>query len=163
MATTKGKKTATTKAATSKTKKSATQEQIEKLEKALGEVKQEDVVSLVPEEMKEQVEADMKAVDGFETPKEVDVEAEVQKIMETAEPSEDVKAQVEEFESTKKEFEEKIEKEPENTEKHLLDEIARLKALVKKAEAKKSEIQTNRKAINDEGFTNWWNGSSGLY
>lgn len=141
-----------------KTKKSKTVEQIEKLEKALKENEAQDVVNLVPEEVKTDIEADKQEADALETPKEIDVEAEVKKIIEDAEPSEEVKAQVEDFEAGKKEFNKKIETEPENAEKLVETELKRVEALKKKAEALK-----NKRHLGNEGFTSWWNGSSGLY
>jgi hypothetical protein len=121
-----------------KTKKSKTVEQIEKLEKALKENEAQDVVNLVPEEVKADIEADKQEADALETPKEIDVEAEVKKIIEDAEPSEEVKAQVEDFEAGKEEFNKKIETEPENAEKliqeyfsknYTLDEEVMFKAI----------------------------------
>ena len=141
-----------------KTKKSKTVEQIEKLEKALKENEAQDVVNLVPEEVKADIEADKQEADALETPKEIDVEAEVKKIIEDTEPSEEVKAQVDEFEAGKKEFNKKIETEPENAEKLVETELKRVEALKKKAEALK-----NKRHLGNEGFTSWWNGSSGLY
>lgn len=141
-----------------KTKKSKTIEQIEKLEKALKENEAQDVVNLVPEEVKADIEADKHEADALETPKEIDVEAEVKKIIEDAEPSEEVKAQVEDFETGKEQFNKKIEAEPENAEKIVEAELKRVEALKKKAEALK-----NKRHTGNEGFTNWWNGASGLY
>ena len=141
-----------------KTKKSKTVEQIEKLEKALKENEAQDVVNLVPEEVKADIEADKQEADALETPKEIDVEAEVKKIIEDAEPSEEVKAQVEDFEAGKEEFNKKIETEPENPEEVVKAEIKRVEKLIKKAEALK-----NKRHLGNEGFTSWWNGSSGLY
>lgn len=141
-----------------KTKKSKTVEQIEKLENALKENEAQDVVNLVPEEVKAEIEADKQEADALETPKEIDVEAEVKKIIEDAEPSEEVKAQVEDFEAGKKEFNKKIEAEPENAEKLVETELKRVEALKKKAEELK-----NKRHVGNEGFTSWWNGSSGLY
>ena len=99
MATAKNAKTTaatdTKKAATKKeSKKSATMEQIEKLEKALENTKNEDVVNLVPEEIRADIEAENAEVDALENPKDIDFDAEVKKIIETAEPSEEVKEQV---------------------------------------------------------------------
>ena len=141
-----------------KTKKSKTVEQIEKLEKALKENEAQDVVNLVPEEVKADIEADKQEADALETPKEIDVEAEVKKIIEDAEPSEEVKAQVEDFEAGKEEFNKKIETEPENPEEVVKAEIKRVEKLIKKAEALK-----NKRHLGNEGFTSWWNCSSGLY
>ena len=170
MATTKKVKTAETttvkKAATTKktTKKSATMEQIEKLEKALEQTKGEDVMNLLPDEVKAEIEADRKEAENFENPKDIDFDSEVKKIIETAEPSDEVKEQVTEFEEGKEEFNKKIEKEPENAEKIVQDELKRVEALKKKAETMKAAIQKeNRKTFGNSDFTNWWNGSSGLY
>lgn len=163
MATTaKTKKTGTTvkKAATSK-KKSTTQEQIEKLEKALEKVDEKNVINLVPEEIKAEVEADKEAADAFENPQDINLDEEVKKIIETAEPSDEVKEQVEEFETGKEEFNKKLEKEPEKAEELVKVELKRVENLKKKAEALKASLHKQRPG--NEGFTNWWNGSSGLY
>ena len=170
MATTKKAKTAETttvkKAATTKktSKKSETMEQIEKLEKALEQTKGEDVMNLLPDDVKADIEADKAEAEKFENPKDIDFDAEVKKIIETAEPSEEVKEQVAEFEDGKEEFDKKIAKEPENAEKLVKEELKRVEALKKKAEAMKAAIQKeNRKTFGNSDFTNWWNGSSGLY
>jgi hypothetical protein len=135
MATTKKVKTAETttvkKAATTKktSKKSATMEQIEKLQKALKETKEEDVMNLLPDDVKVDIEADKAEAEKFENPQDIDFDAEVKKIIETAEPSEEVKEQVAEFEQGKAEFDEKLEKDPEGTEKAIKDELKRAAAL----------------------------------
>ena len=165
MATTK--KTATTKkAATTKktTKKSATMEQIEKLEKALERTKDEDVMNLLPDEVKAEIEADRKEAGNIEEPQDIDFDSEVKKIIETAEPSDEVKEQVAEFEKGKEAFNENIAKEPEKTEQFVQEELKRVEALKKKAEAMKAALQKeNKRILGNEGFTNWWNGSSSLY
>lgn len=169
MATAKKAKTtaATTvkKAATKKeSKKSATMEQIEKLEKALESTKSEDIINLVPEEIRADIEAEKAEVDSLENPKEIDFDSEVKRIIETAEPSEEVREQVEEFEKGKNEFDTKIEKEPENSEKIIADELRRVEALKKKAEAIRANIQKEEKrTFKNSDFTNWWNGSSNLF
>lgn len=156
--------TTANKATTSRSKKSDTLKQIENLEKALENVKDEDVTNLVPEEIKADIEADKETADALETPKDVDFDAEVKKIIDTAEASEEVKEQFEDFEAGKEKFNENIEKEPEKTEELVQEEIKRIEALKKKAEATKAKIQhENKKRLGNEGFTNWWNGSSGLY
>ena len=153
------------KAATTKeSKKSATMEQIEKLEKALEDAKSKDVVNLVPEEIKADVEAEKSEVDSLENPKEIDFDAEVKRIIETVEPSEEVKEQVEELENGKNEFNEKLEKNPQEAEKLVEEEIKRVEALKKKAEAIKANIQKeSKRTFKDSDFTNWWNGSSNLF
>ena len=170
MATTKKVKTAETttvkKAATTKktSKKSATMEQIEKLEKALEQTKGEDVMNLLPDDVKADIEADKAEAEKFENPKDIDFDAEVKKIIETAEPSEEVKEQVAEFEQGKEEFDKKIAKEPENAEKLVKEELKRVETLKKKAEALKANIQKeNKRTFGNSDFTNWWNGSSSLY
>ena len=169
MATTKKDKTATEtikKAATSKktTKKSATIEQIEKLEKALEQTKEEDVLNLLPEDVKADIEADKAEAEKFENPKDIDFDAEVKKIFEDTTPSDEVKEQVDEFEKGKEEFNKKLEKEPKNAEKLVREELKRVEALKKKAEAMRDAIQKeNKRSFGSEDFTNWWNGSSNLY
>ena len=153
------------KAATTKeSKKSATMEQIEKLEKALEDAKGEDVVNLVPEEIRADVETEKAEADSLENPKEIDFDAEVKRIIETVEPSEEVKEQVEELENGKNEFNEKLEKNPQEAEKLVEEEIKRVEALKKKAEAIKANIQKeSKRTFKDSDFTNWWNGSSNLF
>ena len=153
------------KAATTKeSKKSATMEQIEKLEKALENAKGEDVVNLVPEEIRADVETEKAEADSLENPKEIDFDAEVKRIIETVEPSEEVKEQVEELENGKNEFNEKLEKNPQEAEKLVEEEIKRVEALKKKAEAIKANIQKeSKRTFKDSDFTNWWNGSSNLF
>ena len=153
------------KAATTKeSKKSATMEQIEKLEKALENAKGEDVVNLVPEEIRADVETEKAEADSIENPKEIDFDAEVKRIIETVEPSEEVKEQVEELENGKNEFNEKLEKNPQEAEKLVEEEIKRVEALKKKAEAIKANIQKeSKRTFKDSDFTNWWNGSSNLF
>ena len=170
MATTKKVKTAETttvkKAATTKktTKKSATMEQIEKLEKALEQTKGEDVMNMLPDDVKADIEADKAEAEKFENPQNIDFDKEMKKIIETAEPSDEVKEQIAEFEQGKKEFNEKIAKEPEKAEKLVREEIKRVEALKKKAEAMKSAIQReDKRTYANDSFTNWWNGSSSLY
>lgn len=163
---TKTKKTIATtkKAATSKTKKSDTLKQIENLEKALGNAKPEDIINLVPEEIKADIEADKAAADMLEETKNIDFDIEVKKIIETAEPSEEIKEQVKDFEEGKEEFNKKLDKEPENVEQIIKEELKRVEEIKKKAEALKANIQRNNKSrFDNETFTNWWNGSSGLY
>lgn len=153
------------KAATTKeSKKSATMEQIEKLEKALENAKGEDVVNLVPEEIRADVETEKAEADSLENPKEINFDAEVKRIIETVEPSEEVKEQVEELENGKNEFNEKLEKNPQEAEKLVEEEIKRVETLKKKAEAIKANIQKeSKRTFKDSDFTNWWNGSSNLF
>lgn len=169
MATTKKAKANTTtvkKAETTKktTKKSATMEQIEKLEKALEQTKEEDVMNLLPEDVKADIEADKAESEKFENPQDIDFDAEVKKIIETAEPSDEVKEQVAEFEKGKEAFNENIAKEPEKAEQIVQEELKRVEALKKKAEAMRAALQKeNKKTFGNSDFTNWWNGSSSLY
>ena len=144
-----------------KTKKSKTVEQIEKLEKALKE--NEALATSAPsfpepEDAKADIEAEGQQDDSLEAPKEIDVESEVKKIIEDAEPSEEVKAQVEEFEAGKEVFNEKIVSDVENAEKLVETELNRVETLKRKVEELK-----NKRDIGNERFTNWWNGSSGLF
>ena len=164
MATTKMAATSK-KAATKKTsKKSATMEQIEKLEKALKETKEEDVMNLLPDDVKADIEADKAEAEKFENPQDIDFDAEVKKIIETAEPSEEVKEQVAEFEQGKAEFNGKLEKDPEGAEKTIKDELKRVETIKKKAEAMKAALEKeNKRTFGSSDFTNWWNGSSSLY
>lgn len=157
-------KTTNEKMEAAKSKKTETMEQIERLENALKEKEQENVLDFVPEEIKADVEADMKEAEKFENPEDVDFDKEVKEIFETAEPSAEVKGQIAEFEQGKDEFNEKISKEPENAEKIVQDEIKRVEALKKKAEAMKAAMEKeNKRAFRNSDFTNWWNGSSNLF
>ena len=169
MATAKKAKTtaATTvkKAATKKeSKKSATMEQIEKLEKALEKTKEEDVINLVPEAIKEDIESEKNETEPLVDVEPVDFDTEVKKIFETAEPSKEVKEQFEEFQKGKEEFNKKVESDPGNAEKLIKDELKRVEALKKKAEAIKANIQKeDKRTFKNSDFTNWWNGSSNLF
>lgn len=153
------------KAATTKeSKKSTTMEQIEKLEKALEKTKEEDAMNLVPEAVKEDIESGKSETETLVDVEPVDFDAEVKKIIETVEPSEDVKEQIEEFGNGKDEFNEKLEKNPQEAEKLVEEEIKRVEALKKKAEAIKANIQKeNKREFKNSDFTNWWNGSSNLF
>jgi len=162
----KNKNATAQKAATSK--KSDTLKQIENLEKALSEVKPEDVQNLVPENVQADIEMEQlnkAAEEGTIHGPEINLDEEVEKIIETAEPSEEVKEQIKEFEEGKEEFNEKLSKEPEKAEQIVQEELKRAEALKKKAEAIKAKIQqeNKRKLGGNEGFTNWWNGSSNLF
>ena len=170
MATAKKEKTTVSKtvkkASTGKktTKKSATIEQIEKLEKVLKDTKEQDIINLVPDEIKADVKEERAELANFEDEKRVDFESEVKKIIESVEPSDEVKEQVDEFEKAKEDFNEKLEKEPEQAEKHVQEEIERIETIKKKVETMKANLQKeNKRIISNEGFTNWWNGSSSLY
>ena len=158
------KTTATTKKTTTiKSKKSNTLKQIEALEKALENVKDEDVINLVPEEVKADIISDKAKTAEFETPKDIDFNAEVKKIIEDVEPSKEIKEQLTEFEEGKDKFNEKLNKEPEKAEQLLQEELKRVENLKKKAEALKASIQKNKTRLGNEGFTNWWNGASDLF
>ena len=157
-------KTTNKKMEAAKNKKTKTMEQIERLENALKEKEQENVLDFVPEEIKADIEADMKEVEKFENPENVDFDKEVKEIFKTAEPSAEVKEQITEFEQGKEKFNEKINKEPENAEKIIQDEIKRVEVLKKKAEAIRAAIEKeNKKVFKNSDFTNWWNGTSNLF
>lgn len=160
--TAKKAKTAEVKKTTKKT--AAIEKQIENLDKALEDVKEEEVINLVPEEIRADVEADFKAAENQEPEEKIDLGAEVKKIIENAEPSDELKKEIEEFEKGKEEFNEKIEKSPENAEEVIKKEISRVENIKKKVEAMRSNLSKNTgKNGGSEGFTNWWNGSSSLY
>ena len=145
-------------------KKSATMEQIEKLEKAIEKTKEEDVLNLIPEDIRADIEVEKNEVDTIETPEKIDLEAEVKKVFENAEPSSEVKEQIEEFENGKEEFNKKFEKGLEDPEKLIQEEIKRVEKIKKKVESLKANaIKEDKKTFGSENFTNWWNGSSGLY
>lgn len=146
------------------TKKSETIKQIENIEKVLESVKKDDIVNLVPEDIKDEVKADIEASEEFGQPENIDVEKEVNDFIENAEPSEELKEQFREIEKSQAELNEKIAKEPEKAEEIVKEEIKKMEAIKKKAEAMKTNIQkTQDRNIRNEGFTNWWNGSSSLY
>lgn len=169
MATTKKKKgeAPVKKAATTKkggSKKTAAAKQIEELEKALKSAKAEDVENLVPEDIRADVKADMAEAEKFENPENINLEAEMEKVFETAEPSEEVKEQVKEFEATKEEFNKEVEKAPEKTEDLVKEQLKKAEELKKRAIAMKAGLhKENQRNIKDEIFTNWWNGSSNLF
>ena len=61
-------------------------------------------------------------------------------------------------------FNEKLEKNPQEVEKLVEEEIKRVETLKKKAEAIKANIQKeSKRTFKDSDFTNWWNGSSNLF
>ena len=161
MAATKVKKApATTKVASTKSKKvSKTKEQIATLEKALEKVNEENVLDLVPEEVKAEI---VENENNFkvENVKPIDFDAEVKKILDNPEPPEEVKEQVEDFEKGKGRFVENIEKTPEKAEELIEDEIKRAEALKKKVEKIRENIRKASSYLtrNDQ-FTNLWNGT----
>lgn len=168
MGTTKKVKTASTtikKAETKKgSKKSAAMEQIEKLEKALEKTKEEDVTNLVPEDIRADIETEKEKAGSLETPEPVDLEKEVKRIFEEVKPSDELAEQIESFEKGKENFNKKFEKGPEDPEKLIQEEIKRVEKIKKKVESMKANaIKEDRKMFGSENFTNWWNGSSGLY
>lgn len=164
----KGKNTAANtikKAETKKeSKKTTTMEQIEKLEKALEAQKASETATIVPEEIDpEDINADIEPAGDEtkepqgETPEPVDFEKQVHDIIDNVEPSAEIKEQIADLEKGKEEFNEKLGKEPENAEKLVQEEIKRVEAI-------KQKVQSERKkSLGNEGFTNWWNGTSGLY
>ena len=146
---------------TEKTKKTTkAKEQIAKLEKALESIDEKKVLDLIPEEVKADiVEDNVTPVDDAP----VDFDAEVKKILENPEPSEEIKEEIAEFEEGKKTFEEKLEKAPEKTEEIVQEEIDRVESIKKKLEAlqeKLKEGQNPGQKINGEAFTNIWNGTN---
>lgn len=138
------------------TKKAKTTEEIEKLEKALDKVSKQDVIDLVPEEIKEDVKKDKEAAEKYENPQSVDFESEVKKIIETVEPSEEIKTQIAEFEANKDRLDKALEKEPEKAAEILQDGISKIEAIRKKTEAIRASLQEGN--TKNETFTNWWNG-----
>jgi hypothetical protein len=159
---TKTKKAETTKATTKK--KTETLKQIENLENALKDMKDEDIIDNVPEEIKEEVKADIETASEFGKSDDVEVLEEVKDIFEKAELPQEIQEQFDELNKSKAEFNEKIEKEPEKTEEIVKAEIKKMGNLKKKAESMRAALlEENKKNISNEGFTNWWNGSSSLY
>ena len=140
-------------------KKTTTMEQIEKLEKALEAQKANEVATIAPEEIKADIEpaGDETIEPQGETPEPVDFEKQVHDIIDNVEPSAEIKEQIADLEKGKEEFNEKLGKAPENAEKLVQEELKRVEAI-------KQKIQSERKkSLGNEGFTNWWNGTSGLY
>lgn len=138
------------------TKKAKTIEEIEKLEKALDKVSKQDIIDLVPEEIKEDVKKDKEEAEKYENPQSVDFESEVKKIIETVEPSEEIKTQIAEFEANKDRLDKALEKEPEKAAEILQDGISKIEAIRKKTEAIRASLQESN--TKNETFTNWWNG-----
>ena len=160
MATTSKTKKATTKASTTKrtTKKQSVKEQLENLDKALENIEGKDVIELLPDEVKADI-VDETAGKDFEEPKEIDVDEEVKKIFEDSEPSEDVKKQIEEFETGKEKFNEEMTKHPEKAEETVSKELKRVQELKKKVETMQKGIDAVRDSRNrNDIFTNLWNG-----
>ncbi len=148
-----------------KTRKASTVEQIEMLEKALEKTSAEDAIDLLPEDVKADIEANKKELDALETPEEINLDEEVKKIFETVEPSDEIKEQLDAFENGKAEFSEKIGKEPEKAEEIVKDEIKRIEGIRKSLEAIKTNLAPKPapRRVDNEGFTNWWNGASDLF
>lgn len=148
-----------------KTRKASTVEQIEMLEKALEKTSAEDATDLLPEDVKADIEANKKELDALETPEEINLDEEVRKIFETVEPSDEIKEQLDAFENGKAEFSEKIGKEPEKAEEIVQDEIKRIEGIKKSLEAIKTNLTPKPapRRVDNEGFTNWWNGASDLF
>ena len=155
MATTKLKKVTSPFKKGSETKKSKTQQEIEKLEKALENVKDDEVVDI--------------ALDGtdiidIEPTPESGINEEIKDIFSKPDMSDEVKEQFDELKKEQDDFANRLDKEPENTEQIVKEEIKKVEALKAKAEALKNSLhKTTDRNTKNEGFTNWWNGSSGLY
>ena len=115
--------------------------------------------------MKADIEANKKELDALETPEEINLDEEVRKIFETVEPSDEIKEQLDAFENGKAEFSEKIGKEPEKAEEIVQDEIKRIEGIKKSLEAIKTNLAPKPapRRVDNEGFTNWWNGASDLF
>ena len=161
---TKSKKTTTTTKKAATTKKSSTLKQIEDLEKALGEVKPEDIQNLVPEDGVQGVDmAELRKENEAQVP-ETNIDEEVKEILNNTEPSDEVKEQIEDFEKSQSDFAKQLDENPEKATEIVEEEIKKMEQLKQKAETIKANIQkaTDRNFRN-EGFTSWWNGSSGLY
>ena len=166
MATTKGKKTLTpgvkksTKKAAAPAKpkvgKASTKEQLDKLEKALEQIEGQNVMDLVPEEIKADIEQN-ETENVLEDVKPINLDEEVKKVFETAEPSEEVANQIKEFDDLKEKFNKNIEKEPQEAENLAKGALKKAEALKKRAEALRA---ANEKAMRRETFTNVWNGTS---
>lgn len=149
--------TRTVKAKT-KSRKSKTQEQIEQLEKALEKVNEENVMDLLPEEVKADIEADQKE-NAFENETMPDVEKEIKEMFDKAEPSEELKEQIVAFETGKEEFNKKLEKNPSDAEKTIKAELKRVEKIKKQVEKMQQTYRKlNEKDNRRESFTNIWNG-----
>ena len=106
-------------------------------------------------------ENEKEPLDTLEAPESVDFDAEVKEMLGNVEPSEEVKECIEQLETQKEQFNEKIEKEPERAEEIVSDELKAIERLKKRVEAMKAGAKKTR--LGNEGFTNWWNGSSDLF
>ena len=161
MATTRLKKTTSTTNRGSETKKSKTQQEIEKLEKALENVKGDEIKDI----MLDDSDIDVLSMIQPATPEpETDVKEEIKDILANPEMSEEVKEQFDEFKKTQDDFEEKLNKEPEKAAQIVEEEIKKVETLKAKAEALKNNLhKATDRNVKNENFTNWWNGSSSLY
>jgi hypothetical protein len=151
------------------TKKTSTLKQIEELEKALKDGKLTNVQTPTQEldpQLANEPDKVIKAAseDEIQAQPETNIDDEVKEILTNTEPSDEVKEQIEDFEKTQTDFAKQLDENPEKAEQIVEEEIKKMEQLKQKAETIKANIQkvTDRNFRN-EGFTSWWNGSSGLY
>ena len=151
------------------TKKTSTLKQIEELEKALKDGKLTNVQTPTQEldpQLANEPDKVIKAAseDEIQAQPETNIDDEVKEILTNTEPSDEVKEQIEDFEKTQTDFAKQLDENPEKAAEIVEEEIKKMEQLKQKAETIKTNIQkvTDRNFRN-EGFTSWWNGSSGLY
>ena len=134
-------------------------EQIEKLENALKETKKEDIMNLLPDDVKADIEADKAEAEKFESPRDIDFDTEVKKVLDDIEPSDEVKNVMNEFEAGKELFNEELVSSAGNPEELVKKEIKRIEELKKKVETMKKGLEGVRNSqTKDSLFTNLWNG-----
>lgn len=136
-------------------KKSETMKQIENLEKALANIQNEDDSLLASGETKDEALVENENVD---------FDKEVKEIFSDTEPSEEIKEEIKDFEDSQGDFEKKLNENPEKAAEIVQEEIKKMETLKGKVETlRKNFNKATDRNIRNEDFTNWWNGSSGLY
>jgi hypothetical protein len=136
-------------------KKSETMKQIENLEKALANIQNEEDSLLASGETKDEALVENENVDFGK---------EVKEIFSDTEPSEEIKEEIKDFEDSQGDFEKKLDENPEKAAEIVQEEIKKMETLKGKVETlRKNFNKATDRNIRNEGFTNWWNGSSGLY
>lgn len=136
-------------------KKSETMKQIENLEKALANIQNEEDSLLASGETKDEALVENENVD---------FDKEVKEIFSDTEPSEEIKEEIKDFEDSQGDFEKKLNENPEKAAEIVQEEIKKMETLKGKVETlRKNFNKATDRNIRNEDFTNWWNGSSGLY
>lgn len=138
------------------TKKATMKEQIEKLDQALAENEGVDITAFLPEEVVADIETNKQPQPA---PENLNLDKEVKKILEEAEPSAEVQELVDDFTSSAAKVEEVLNKEPEKAEEVIAAEAKHVEDTLNKIEELKERVFKMTKAKHRENtFTNLWNG-----